>query len=160
MSSDLPFDIIAQIIYIVGENKDTTLLKDLALVSHSFMQICSKHLFATVELHDAIPRDGVASSKKGFIKLLTSRPDVVKYIRKLSYEVSFITFNYYDSHPPIQVYKRSERRSSDLTHPSKFPSIIFSSHLRHSHRFKIVGMEYPELFHKISAPLPHASSYH
>ena len=54
MSSEsvLPFDIIALIIDSVGQNNDTNLLKELALVSHSFHHICSKHLFATVELHD------------------------------------------------------------------------------------------------------------
>ena len=88
MSSALPFDIIALIIDTVGENNDTNLLKELALVSHSFHQICSKHLFATVELHDADRKYHVASSKNGFIKLLKSRPDVVNYIRKLTYEVS------------------------------------------------------------------------
>ena len=55
MSPVLPFDIIALIIDTVGENKDTKLLKELALVSHSFLQICSKHLFATVELYNANP---------------------------------------------------------------------------------------------------------
>ena len=92
MSSVLPFDVMAQIIDIAGENKDTNLLKQLALVSHSFLQICSKHLFATVDLHDAIPMTRichVASSKKGFVKLLKSRPDVVKYIRKLTYKVGY-----------------------------------------------------------------------
>ena len=89
MSPILPFDIIALIIDIVGENKDTNLLKELALVSHSFLQICSKRLFATmIELHDAVPGCHVASSKKGFVKLLESRPDVVKYIRKLIYKVT------------------------------------------------------------------------
>ena len=87
MSPVLPFDITVLIIDIVGENNDTNLLKKLALVSHSFLQICSKHLFATVELHDADPMCHVASSKKGFIKLLESRPEVVKYIRKLTYKV-------------------------------------------------------------------------
>ena len=48
-------------------------------MSHPFFQICSKHLFAAVELHDAVPHYHVASSKKGF----------VKYIRKLTYKVSF-----------------------------------------------------------------------
>ena len=83
----VPFDIVVLIIDIVGENKDTNLLKELALVSHSFLQICRKHLFATVQLHDAIPNRHIASSKNGFIKLLKSRPDVVKYIRKLTYIV-------------------------------------------------------------------------
>ena len=85
----LPFDIIAIIIDNVGENSDTNLLKELALVSHAFLQICSKHLFATVELHDAVPEHHVASSKKGFVKLLESRPDVVKYIQKLTYTIEF-----------------------------------------------------------------------
>ena len=88
MSPVLPFDITVLIIDIAHENKDTNLLKELALVSHSFLQICSNHLFATVELHDAVPIRDIASSKKAFVKLLKSRPDVVKYIRKLTYKVS------------------------------------------------------------------------
>jgi hypothetical protein len=88
-SSDLPFDIIAQIINSVGENDDTDLPKELSLVSHSFLQICSKHLFATVELHDADPGCHVPSSKKGFLKLLKSRPEIINYIRKLTYKVSY-----------------------------------------------------------------------
>jgi len=87
MSPVLHFDIIAEIIDVVGKNGDTNLLKELALVSHSFLEICTKHLFATVDLHDADPIDPVASSKKGFIKLHKSRPDVVKYIRKLTYTI-------------------------------------------------------------------------
>jgi hypothetical protein len=89
MSPVLPFDIIDLIIDIIGENKDTNLLKELALVSYSFLQMSSKHLFAVVELHNAAPKRGVASSKKGFVKLLKSRPDVVKYIRKLKYKGDF-----------------------------------------------------------------------
>ena len=81
MSSVLPFEIITLIIDIVGENEDTNLLKELALVSHSFLQICSKHLFAVIELDDAC-----LSSKRGFVKLLKSRPEVVKHIRKLTYK--------------------------------------------------------------------------
>ena len=84
----LPLDIIALIIDTVEETKDTNLLKELALVSHSFLQLCSKHLFATVELHNAFPSHHLASSKKGFAKLLKSRPDVVKHIRKLTYILS------------------------------------------------------------------------
>jgi hypothetical protein len=89
MSPALLFDVIALIIDIIAENKDTDLLKDLALVSHSFHQICSKHIFATVELRNANPDYDIASSKKGFVKLLKSRPDVVKYIRKLTYRVDY-----------------------------------------------------------------------
>ena len=87
MSPVLPFDVIALIIDIVasGENNDTDLLKELALVSHSFHQICFKHLFAHVELHD-VGYDYSTSSKKGFAKLVKSTPNVVNYICKLTYE--------------------------------------------------------------------------
>ena len=95
MSSVLPFEIIARIIDIVEENKDTNLLKELALVSQSFNQICSKHLFATIDLYDAVPK--CRTSKKEFVKLLKNRPDIVKYIRKLTYEVRGIgTYKGYD----------------------------------------------------------------
>ena len=110
ISSVLPFDIIALIIDIVGENNDTNLLKELALVSHSFLQICSKHLFATVELHDANPMCRVASSKKGFVKLLESRPDVVKYIRKLTYKVG----EYHRFHP-LPAYPSFENEDQGLS---------------------------------------------
>ena len=95
MPTELPFDIIALIIDIVGESKDTDLLKELALVSHSFHQICSNHLFAIIELHSAQANPLCPSSKKGFVKLLKSRPDVVKYIRKLKY---IVIYNEDDDH--------------------------------------------------------------
>ena len=88
MSPTLPFDVIELIIDIVGENKHTYLLNELALVSHSFHQICIKHLFANIHLHDAVPNYRLVSSKKGFVKLVKSRPNVVDYIRKLTYKVS------------------------------------------------------------------------
>ena len=87
MSPVLPFDIIALIIDIVGENNDTNLLKELALVSHPFLHICSKHLFATVDLHDIDRTRCHIASKKRFIRLLESRPDVVNYIRMLTYTI-------------------------------------------------------------------------
>ena len=82
----LPYDIIVQIIDTVGEDKD--LLKELALVSHSFHEICCKHLFATVELYKPDPFCCVTFRKKSFVNLLKSRPDVIKYICKLTYKVS------------------------------------------------------------------------
>ena len=87
----LPFDIISLIIDIVGEHNDANLLKELALASHSFLHFCRKHQFATVELqvHDADPILHVAFSKKGFVKLLKSKPDVVMYIRKLAYKIEY-----------------------------------------------------------------------
>ena len=87
MSPVLPFDVVALIIDIVGENKDPDLLNELALVSHSFHQICIKHLFAEVELHD-VDHDYFTSSKRGFVKLVRSRPNVVNYIRKLRFKTS------------------------------------------------------------------------
>ena len=59
-------------------------------VSHSFHQICSKHLFkfATIDLHDTNSKyepKYIASSKKGFVILVQRRPNVVNYIRKLTY---------------------------------------------------------------------------
>ena len=90
MSSILPYDIFVQIIDTVGEDNDTELLKELSLVSHSFHQICCKRLFAAVEIHNPHPkfkRRGVFS-KKSFVSLLKIRPDVVNYIRKLTYEVN------------------------------------------------------------------------
>ena len=114
MSPVLPFEIIAEIIDNVGENKDTSLLKELALVSHSFYQICSKHLFATVELHDT--NSICRSSKKGFVNLLKSRPDIVKHIRKFTYKVG--GHNDHDDNllsPILPNYLRTIPRLSSLT---------------------------------------------
>ena len=85
MSPVLPFDVIVLIIDIIGETNDKNLLKKLSLVSLSFLQICRKHLFATVELHSINPH--LVPSKKGFVKLLKSRSDVINCIRKLTYRV-------------------------------------------------------------------------
>ena len=93
MSPILPFDIISLIIDIVAEKDDTNLLKELALVSHCFHQICSKHLFADIELYEANPSLDIGSSKKGFVKLLKSRPDVVNYIRELRYTVNNVNYD-------------------------------------------------------------------
>ena len=164
------FGIIIQIIDIVGENKDTVLLKELALVSHSFLQICSKHLFAAVEIHDRY-----SSSKKRFIKLLKSRPNVVKYISKLTYKFG----HNYQPLPltgnVIHLYKFRLRRSSvpraahpsifrcrrppALIDPSKFPTNNSSSQLPHNQRLKF-GLENIGLFSEISVTPHHASSYH
>ena len=54
-----------------------------SLVSHSFHQICSKYLFATIELHDA----NHESSRGRFIEPLERRPDVINYICKLTYNM-------------------------------------------------------------------------
>ena len=118
--STLPFDIISQIINTVGESEDTNLLKDLSLVSHCFHQICSKHLFATVELHDVVPRHHAASSKKGFLKLLKRRPDVVNHIRKLTYEVG----NKYDDRPLLLQLLPTHHESDDYLLSPILPIIL------------------------------------
>jgi hypothetical protein len=106
MSPVLPFDIVALIVDIAGENNDTNLLMELALVSHSFHQICSKHIFATVELHDTFPISQ-ASSVERFVKLLESSPDVVKYIRKLTYNMYHIESQFRPSNPPSPSFDSS-----------------------------------------------------
>ena len=111
MSSVLPYDIIVHIIDTVGEDKD--LLKELALVSHSFHQLCCKQLFATVGIHTPNPnlkRRGVFS-KNSFVNLLKSRPGVVKYIRKLTYEVDEL---YDDDHPLLSILPNFLRTISHL----------------------------------------------
>ena len=87
MWSFLSYDIVAQIVDIIRETDGMSFIKELSLVSHSFNQICSRLIFATVDLYDDIPMQR-ASSKRGFVKLLERRPEVVKHIRKLTYIVS------------------------------------------------------------------------
>ena len=82
-SPAFPFDIISLIIDVVGENEDIDLLKELALVSHSFLQLSTKHIFANIDLR----KSQKPCSKRGFIELVNNRPDVVRYIRKLDYEI-------------------------------------------------------------------------
>ena len=61
-------------------------------------------MFVVVELHDADPLCHVASSKKGFVKLLESRPDVVKYIRKLTYTIEFDhLLSIFSPHPSLNL---------------------------------------------------------
>ena len=129
--SALPFDIIARIIDNIGENKDTDLLKELALVSHSFLQICNKHLFATIHLHDITPRYHVASSKRGFIKLLQSRPDVVKHIRQLTYQLG----NRPES-LPFRPIHASPVNDDDLLSPT-LPNFLRT--ISRLNRFRILG---------------------
>ena len=86
MWSFLSYDIVAQIVDIIRETDGMSFIKELSLVSHSFNQICSRLIFATVDLYDDIPMQR-ASSKRGFVKLLERRPEVVKYIRKLTYKM-------------------------------------------------------------------------
>ena len=162
MSSEsvLPFDIIALIIDIVGENNDTNLLKELALVSHSFLHICSKHLFATIELHDAFPMCHVASSKKGFVKLLESKPDVVKYIRKLKYKASYSYNINNDDHllsPTLPNFLRTIPRlnclkiNASLLDWNHLDSSLISAFL---HLMHLPTINHIDLSHIYNFPLP------
>ena len=117
MSLVLPFDIIIQIIYILSENKETDVLKELALVSHSFLQFCSKHLFATIELHGSN-----SSSERGFVKLLKSRPDVVNDIRKL-------TYNFGDNYQSLPL-SNDDRPFPPISDDDRLLSFILPNFLR------------------------------
>ena len=128
MSITLPFDIIAQIIDTVGENEDTNLLKELALVSQRFHQTCSKHLFATVKLHDADPE---GASKKGFVKLLQSRPEIVMYIRKLTYIMGY-------------TYDPTDIKNDDLLSPI-LPNFLLTIPHLNSLTINALGMNWNEI---------------
>ena len=114
MSSVLPFDIIAQIIDTVGKNEDTNLLKELALVSHSFLQICTKHLFSTVDLFRSVTshlqrRDLSSYLKAGQIlssisansRIKWDMPVIIAYSSHLA--IQFSTTKIICSHPSFQI---------------------------------------------------------
>ena len=160
MSPILPFDIVSVIIDIMAENRDTDLLKRLALVNHSFLQIYSKHLFATVELHDEPDptRKKYTTLINGFVKLLKkqTRCRRVGHIRKLTYRIGL-------GARCLQTIFIIFRRSTACSHPSQISSeqflklnclTIASIYLHEK------GMEYTGLFPDISVASPHASSYH
>ena len=158
MSPVLPFDILDLIIDIFGENKDINLLRELALVCHSFLQIChsflqicSKQLFATVELNDVPMNNRSSNLKKRFVKLLEKRPDVVKYIRKLKYKVSSDLIRQF-MHP----YSSSD---DDLLSPI-LPNFLRTIPRLNCLKIDASGLrlEFIELFLKISVSSPHASS--
>ena len=140
MSTVLPFEIITLIIDNLGDNKDTDLLKELALVSHSFLQICNKHLFATIDLYDASPGSRyhvthLASSKRGFVKLLQSRPDVVQYIRQLTYKVYDRPLDF--SFPSI--YSSPDDNDDHLLSPT-LPNFLQT--ISHLNCLTIIGSKY------------------
>ena len=139
MSPVIPFDIIARIVDIVGENEDNDLLKELSLVSHSFLQICSKHLFATIALDDAR-----LSSKRGFVMLLKSRPEVVQYIRKLTYK-------FYDNNLS---FGRNDRLLSS-TLPNFLRSIPHLNYLKITSRSVVTNPDWKELDPSVTSALLH-----
>ena len=148
MTYAFPFDIIALIIDIVGGNDDSDLLKKLTLVSHSFHQICSKHLFATMELHDVGQNHRIASSLKGFVKLLGSRPDIAKYIRKLTY----ICNNMFRFSPPSpSLFEDDDRLLS-----SSLPNLLRT--IPHLNCLTIIASQFD--WNTIDSSLTSASSYH
>ena len=85
----IPFNIFTLVIDIIAENRDTYLLKEHTVLNHSFLQICSKHRFAIVEIHEPDPRNYTTSlfiNNNRFVKLLKNRPDsdAVKHIRQFT----------------------------------------------------------------------------
>ena len=164
MSPVLPFDITALIIDTIGESKDTNLLKELALVSYSFHQICSKHIFATVKLQNAIPSRNIASSKKGFVELLRSRPDVVKHIRKLTYSMGTRKHPQLSQLTPTHPIFDCDEDHDDYLLPHILPDLlrtISSSQLSRNQRFTFTsGLDSLEPLPDFGSPSPHVSSYH
>ena len=158
----LPINIIALIIDIVGENNDTDLLKELALVSHSFLHICSKHLFATIDLHDIdmtyniaydlqhrIVKKGISQAPRKQAICCQVYPQARVYNRRWSHSITTI----------LNSASFRQQRQSALTHPSKSPRNNSPSQQPQNRRL-ILGLELSELSSNIGIPSPHASSYH
>ena len=101
------------------------------MVSHSFLS--GKHLlFATVELHDADPgsTSDLQSSKRGFVKLLKGRPDIVKYIHYLTYEVRYYNDDDYQILPKfLRAISRSNCLQSTLQGCTGMDSSLTSAFL-------------------------------
>ena len=91
----LPLEVVEQIIDIVGAKseiykkrlKDLPSLKACALVCHSFLALCRKHIFASVTLNDLDQRPHSLTSDD-FNHLLSNSPHLVVYIRELEYNVN------------------------------------------------------------------------
>ena len=121
MSFILPYDIIVKIIDTVGEDKDILRLKELALVSHSFHQICCKHLFATVGIHNPCPKRPGVFSKKSFVWNICD----VKFFSESSvriYSRNTILFIYLLC---LQYRLRAKVRTASTVSLSQFDKSIF-----------------------------------
>ena len=88
----VPLEVVEQIIDIVGAKteefydqfEDFPSLKACALVCHSFLALCRKHIFASVALNRILRP--ISRSSDDLNHLLSNSPHLAVYIRKLDYE--------------------------------------------------------------------------
>ena len=90
----LPLEVVEQIIDIVGAKskiykrlEDLPSVKACALVCHSFLALCRKHIFASVTLND-LKRRSPSPTSDDFYHLLSNSPHLAVYIRELEYIVN------------------------------------------------------------------------
>ncbi|KAF8808939.1 hypothetical protein BYT27DRAFT_7188471 [Phlegmacium glaucopus] len=81
-ATSLPYDIVEHIIDVLAAEGDLTPVKNAALASSSILHLCRKHIFRTITFNH-----GHGLLKQRFISLLANNPDIVQYIRELSYEM-------------------------------------------------------------------------
>ena len=91
MAPRLPLEVVERIIDNVAVyNDDPSSIKACALVCHSFLPVCRKHIFASVTLttrQHSSPA-GTRPSSDNFNRLLSNSPHLAVYIRKLDYHVT------------------------------------------------------------------------
>ena len=85
MASGVPFEVVEQIIDDVAKNRNNlSSIKACALVCHSFLPLCRKHIFASVTLNARNPFSPSGTSDD-LNRLLLNSPYLAVYIRKLDY---------------------------------------------------------------------------
>ena len=84
--SRLPFEVVERIVDDVAAEYDDGLssIKACALVCHSFLPLCRKHIFDSVTLNPGHP----SSTSDNLNHLLSKSPHLAVYIRKLDYKVN------------------------------------------------------------------------
>ena len=90
MTPRLPLEVVERIIDNVADYKDSPSIKSCALVCHSFLPVCRKHIFASVTLsarHRSSPA-GTRPSSDNLNHLLSNSPHLAVYVRKLDYHVT------------------------------------------------------------------------
>ena len=93
--AQLPWEVVEQIIDdVAAEYHEPNIfqvyhnLKSCALVCHSFLPLCRKHIFAYVILNAHAPRHHTYPTSDDLNRLLSNSPHLAVYIRELKYHVS------------------------------------------------------------------------
>ena len=93
--AQLPWEVVEQIIDdVAAEYHEPNIfqvyhnLKSCALVCHSFLPLCRKHIFAYVILNAHPPRHHTYPTSDDLNRLLSNSPHLAVYIRELKYHVS------------------------------------------------------------------------